>query len=284
VFSTLNGAAVNRIVKLNPITGARYSFNAPVIPAGKPVFTLDYAPRGPHAGSVFAGGDFSVNGQERLGKKGVSFDHNSGASTGWNPNADAGIQTLKVSPDGNWVYIGGTFEVVGGQARNDLAKTAAGNGAVQAVSYHSAINGLVQAHVLSITVDADNATIYATTGPERPVGSSGGNKLFRFASTGSEVWHVSFKGDAQAVVLVGSTLYAGFHGGFNCASPGAPGCVFRTLGFTTSSNQTSFSPNSDGALGVRGLAVASGGNRLVAVGDFSVMGRTSKLHGVAIFN
>jgi hypothetical protein len=54
------------------------------------------------------------------------------------------------------------------------------------------------------------------------------------------------------------------------------------LGFSTGGTQTSFNPTSSGVLGVRGLAV--GANRLVAVGDFSNMGSTNKLHGVAIFN
>ena len=45
---------------------------------------------------------------------------------------------------------------------------------------------------------------------------------------------------------------------------------------------TGFAPNSGGILGVRGLAQDRG--RLFAVGDFSSMGGTSKLNGLAIFN
>src|SRR5262249_49501342 len=135
-------------------------------------------------------------------------------------------------------------------------------------------------HVFSIAVASNNATIYVSTGPSRAKGSNGGNKLYSFSSGGGpENWSRNFDGDNQAVVVDPSgTIYSGFHGGYQSNTS------LRALGFTSSGTTTSFSPASGGVLGVRGMALGSGGNRLIAVGDFSTMGSTNKLHGLAIFN
>jgi hypothetical protein len=286
LYSTLNGLTANRLVKLSASTGARITaFNAPTIPVGKPVGALDYS-----GGKVYVGGDFSV-GAPVSGKKGMSVNSTTGAQGSWNPNvtdvtSGATINALKVSPNGQSVFIGGKFDTVGGQTHDDLAKTSASTGAVSSVQYgaNGGVPGHMDARVLSIAVDPDNTTIYVAAGPTEPQGSglNGGNKLYRFAADGTPAWQKVFNGDNQAVVLTSGTLYTGFHGGFGCTVATAPGCKLRVLGFTTGGAQTSFSPNSGGLLGVRGLAV--GGNRLVAVGDFSNMGSTGKLHGVAIFN
>jgi len=59
--------------------------------------------------------------------------------------------------------------------------------------------------------------------------------------------------------------------------------ALKLLGLSTSTGAvTSFRPTIiGGVLGVRALAVGS--NRLLAVGDFSSVGSTNKLHAVAIF-
>jgi hypothetical protein len=83
-FTTLNGQRVNRLVKLNPTTGAPIAgFNPADIPSV--VYALDY-----FGGKVYAGGDFSV-GAPPAAKKGASFDAATGAFAGWNPDADAKI-------------------------------------------------------------------------------------------------------------------------------------------------------------------------------------------------
>ena len=122
-FTTLNGQPVNRLVKLNPTTGAPIAgFNPPDIPSV--VYALDY-----FGGKVYAGGDFSVGAP--AAKKGASFDAATGAFAGWNPDADAKINSLKVSPDGQYVFIGGSFATVGGAAHDKLARTVSRRGHAQ---------------------------------------------------------------------------------------------------------------------------------------------------------
>ena len=112
-------------MKLDPVTGAVLRFNTGSIP--DIVYALDYS-----GGNVYAGGDFSLSATLR---KGARFDHTTGAvDPTWNANADAKIESLKVSPSGQWVYIGGSFQAVQGQAHDKLAKLAASNAAVQPVA------------------------------------------------------------------------------------------------------------------------------------------------------
>jgi hypothetical protein len=279
-FTKLDGQPANRLLKLNPTTGGRVAgFNPPAIP--HVVYAVGY-----FGGNVYVGGDFSLGTAPVIAKKGASFNASNGAFSGWNPDADARIESLKVSPDGAWVYVGGSFDTIRGAPHDKLARTARVTGAVSAVRYGEVGHpGQVGARVFSIAVAADSVSIFAGTGPAQPHGGPGGNRAASYASDGSERWHQTFNGDIQAMALIGSTLYTGFHGGFGCTSPGVSGCNLRVLGLAAANGAVgAFKPSTGGVLGVRSLAVATGGSRLVAVGDFTAMGSTKKLHGVAIFN
>ena len=135
----------------------------------------------------------------------------------------------------------------------------------------------MQAVVLSLAVDTDNVSAFAGVGPTEPRGSNGGNKAISYAPDGTERWKVTFDGDGQAVLPIGGVLYVGFHDGYRGDH------TLKLLGLNTSNGAlTSFKPTIiGGLLGVR--AMAAGSNRLVAVGDFSSVGTTHKLHAVAIF-
>ena len=103
------------------------------------------------------------------------------------------------------------------------------------------------------------------------------DQAISYAPDGTERWKVTFDGDGQAVLPIGDVLYAGFHDGYRGNH------ALKLLGLSTSTGAvTSFRPTIiGGVLGVRALAVGS--NRLLAVGDFSSVGSTNKLHAVAIF-
>jgi len=274
-FTSINGQATNRLVKLDRITGAvDTTFNPPAIP--DIVYALGY--RAANA-SVYAGGDFSIANNQ--GKKGASFDHTNGAVTGWNPNADARIESLEISGNEQTVYIGGSFDNVGGSAHNGLARTDAATGAVAAVQFgnNHGVPGRIDGRVFSISIAPDNVTPYVAIGPAKPGGTNGGNKFVGYnPTTGLETWVENGPdGDAQAIELINGVLYGGFHGGWN----NDPQKRLEGLNPATG-NVTGFAPNTGGVLGVRGMAQAGG--RLFAVGDFSSMGSTNKLNGLAIFN
>ena len=139
--------------------------------------------------------------------------------------------------------------------------------------------GRIDGRIFSITVGPDNVTPYVAIGPAKPGGTNGGNKFATYdPTTGNSLWEQNGPdGDGQAIELINGVIYGGFHGGWN-------GDTSKRLeGLNPANgNPTGFAPNTGGLLGVRGMAQAGG--RLFAVGDFSFMGTTNKLNGVAIFN
>ena len=276
-FNAINGTAVQPLAKLDPVTGAVLAFNPGPIP--DVVYALDY-----FGGRIYAGGDFSLAGNIR---KGASFDSGTGAVGTWNAGIDGTgrIESLKVSPSGQWVYLGGAFQSVQGQAHDKLAKLARTDATVQPAVYGNAAPGVIGARVLDLAVNPDNEDqVFVALGPKAgtspPPPSGAGNRFVAFNANGQADWDDNGPdGDGQAVELIGSILYAGFHGGWN----GDPSK--RLLGLTASTGATTaFAPATNGILGVFDLAQAASSGRLVAVGDFKDMGNTHNLHGVAIFD
>jgi len=229
---------------------------------------------------VYIGGDFDIAGPGR--RKGASVNKDTGALTAWSIDADGKVEALEISPDQQNVYIGGSFDVVNNAAHNALARTNANTGAVYPVVFsrnNPTVPGTIQGRIFSIAIGTDSVTPYVAIGPARPGGTNGGNKFASYnASSGASVWEQNGPdGDAQAIELIAGKLYGGFHGGWNGDS------AKRVEGMSPANGATTgFAPNSGGVIGVRGLAQDRG--RLFAVGDFSSMGGTNKLNGLAIFN
>ena len=73
----------------------------------------------------------------------------------WNPNTNATVRALKVSPAGTRVYAGGDFTAVGGAARYRIAALSPSSGAAFAWSPY--INDSVKA----VTTSNSGATVYA---------------------------------------------------------------------------------------------------------------------------
>jgi hypothetical protein len=166
-------------------------------------------------------------------------------------------------------------------AHNALARTNADTGVVDSIVFSRKTlpdSGLIQGRIFDIAVDSNNVP-YVAIGPARPGGTNGGNRFVRYDPTsGNTVWEQNGPdGDAQAIELMNGTLYGGFHGGWNGDTSKRLEGMSPATGATTG-----FAPNSGGIIGVRGLAQDRG--RLFAVGDFSSMGSTNKLNGLAIFN
>jgi hypothetical protein len=276
-FTEYNGQPSNRLVKVHPTTGARITtFNPPAIPDD--VLALAYRAFNT---SVYVGGDFDIAGPGR--RKGASVHKDTGALTGWNIEADGKVESLELGGGlaQEIVYIGGSFNTVNNAAHNALARTNANTGAVDPVVFSRLSmpgSGLVQGRIFDIAVDG-NTVPYVAIGPARPGGTNGGNRFTAFnPTTGNATWEQNGPdGDAQAIELMNGALYGGFHGGWN-------GDTSKRLEGMSPANgaTTGFAPNTNGVIGVRALAQDRG--RLFAVGDFSSMGSTGKLHGLAIFN
>jgi hypothetical protein len=255
------------------------------------VLDLDYA-----NGVVYAAGEFGKIGAPPAGNQNyvgnaAGFNSTSGVWTGWFAGADSKVESIAVS--GSSVFIGGNFgqvkkpdQATAGTARDRLAKLdTTGAGTLSSVNY-----GTVGARAFDLA-SPDGQTLYAAIGPA--AGATGlGNRITSFGPTGAENWHnANLKGNGEAVEIVGGTLFAGFLGGYDNPSSPLPllPASYRVLGINpaisnVNSQITSFQPAVAAATPDNGVYdLAQSTDRLVAVGDFTSVGNTAGLHGVAIF-
>ena len=117
-FTTVNGAAGRTVlVKLNPATGeVDTTFNPPAIP--DVVYALGY--RSANA-SIYAGGDFSIAGSQR--QEGCQLPQGHRCPHRLEPERRRTDRIPRDQPRQSKVFIGGSFDSVGGSPHNALAQT-----------------------------------------------------------------------------------------------------------------------------------------------------------------
>ena len=197
------------------------------------------------ASSVYLAGDFrTVGGQSRDSLARV--DATTGAVSGALQHAITGTPSA-IAIAGNRLYVGGSISVVDGQARGRLAAfklttgaldrrwkptaddqvetIATGGGRVYLGGKFHKINGSPGYDRLA-ALDPVDATLVTAFKPRPPVialaiavtadgvysahGGQGG-RISAYTPTGGLRWSATFDGDAQAVTVLGDTVYAGGH-------------------------------------------------------------------------
>jgi len=266
-FTTINGVARPYLAKINRVTGAVDTSWRPSVP--KAVRAIAY-----RNGTVYFGGDFGkIGAVER--NYAAAVDYRTGALRTFNPNSGGRIFAIAISPNGTTAYLGGRSLTMGGQGRAYLAAVGTGTGGLVGPGFAAPASPGVSWDVMSVDVSADGATVLGAT-------DSDNNKVVAWStSTGQERWEQHPVGDGQAVDEVAGRVFFGFHGGFSVGGQVHGEYRLLSSALTNGAVSTTFRPASNGGIGVDGLADAAG--RLVAVGDFTQMGRTTGLHGVAIF-
>jgi hypothetical protein len=244
------------------------------------VFDLDYA-----AGVVYAAGEFGKIGTappaanlDEVGNA-AGFHSTTGAWTGWKADANKKVESIVVA--GNSVFIGGNFDTVKGQARDRLARLNV-NGNLETTNY-----GVLAARPFDLAASTDGATLYAAFGPG-PAASGTGNRITSFNAVSGAVNfnNNNLKGNGEAVELVGSTLYAGFLGGYDSTTAPLPlnPANYRLLTISGNNQVGTFQPTVAAPSPASGVFdLAQGNGRFVAVGDFTAVGNTPNLRGLAIF-
>ncbi|MEU1471057.1 LamG-like jellyroll fold domain-containing protein [Streptomyces sp. NPDC005761] len=198
-FNAVNGSPANGLVAINTATCSLRSGFAPEF--GATVRALDVAANG----TVYAGGDFqSVNGQTRRFFGAVTA---TGALTAWNPDADDPGRTLKVTPDGQSVLIGGDFVTVGGANSHALAVTAAGTGALT----RAYPNGFIPSSAVIKDIVTDSVSGGWYVGGEGAGGASFDGRLAMDLTTFDQRWRDTCQGATQALRVYRGVLYAGSH-------------------------------------------------------------------------
>ena len=125
--------------------------------------------------------------------------------TGWNPNPDKAIKTLKVSPDREPVYVAGDFDKLGSASRTRLAALDPASGAP------TAWKPAPPDSVLKLDLSADGSTIFIALGGA--YGKGNRTQAWRTA-TNDMVWDVEGDGDFQAVAATPYLVYIGGHFNF----------------------------------------------------------------------
>jgi hypothetical protein len=125
-FSSINGVPRNNLARLNPDGSVDGTWDAGIV--GGEVRALALALDGTN---LFVGGDFTkIGGQFRNGLAKLSTENNGAADGLWDPNVSSIGTVQAIAVFSTNVFIGGSFEGVGGVVRQGLAKlNGAGTGA-----------------------------------------------------------------------------------------------------------------------------------------------------------
>ena len=248
-------------------------------------------------GVLYAAGEFGKIGAPPAGNQNyvgnaAGFNPTTGTWNGWFAGANSKVEAITVSPDNTAVYIGGNFTEVkkpsqqaAGQARDRLARLTAGAPGNLVAGFNA---GALGARPFDLAVSANNASLYAAIGTG-PGAAGAGDRIINFnTADGTQAWNNNnLQGNGEAVEVIGTNLFAGFLGGYNNAAAPLPlnPNNYRLLGINPANGVntqiTAFQPAVAAADGVFDLA--QGSNRMVAVGDFTSIGTTTNLRGLAIF-
>jgi PKD repeat protein len=211
-FTTVNGTAHSHIVAINTSTGAiDASFNASTSGQVSSIVATNT--------TVYVGGSFT-NSRGTARNNAAAFSAATGALLPWDPNADASVVAMTLSPDGTRLLLGGHFLMLGGKTRGGLGPVDLVSGAaVTPWTQPPMFNYGENSAFTSLTADANN--VYGTG---YNFGGNGGQGNFegRFAikSTGTVVWIDDCHGDSYSAWHMGNVLYSASHS-HNCATVGA---------------------------------------------------------------
>jgi hypothetical protein len=255
-FGQVDGQFRGHLAALDATTGALKAWNPGTGGSGAQwVYALVLS-----GSTVYVGGNFTAIGSPSQARgRLAAVDATTGAVAAWNPNVNpftsSSVYSLALS--GGTMYVGGTFGLIGGQSRGNLAAVDATTGAVSA--WNPGANSGVRA------LATDGSTVYAGGG----FTTAGGQPRNRIAAldtaTGAATaWNPDANGTVWSLLLDGSTVYAG--GEFD-AIGGADREYLAALDVATG-GATGWNPNPNDYV----YALAPNGSTIYAGGAFTSIG------------
>ena len=233
-FTHVNGGTRNRLVALDPTTGAVISsFAVNVGGSVKAIVATN--------STVYVGGQFTVaNGQPR--NRLAAFNAFNGTLTAWNPGADYTVNAMVMTPDASKLIVGGAFQNLGGGAAYGLGAVGTDNGLLQSWAANQKVrNAGVNSAITSLS--RDSTAIYGTG----YVFGTGGNFEGTFSASpnlGTINWLEDCHGDTYGAFASGTTVYTVSHahycgnvGGFYQSDPWSTNQK-HALAFTTNATGT----------------------------------------------
>lgn len=257
-FTTVNGVSRGRIAALDPTTGAvRTSWTA------NATGLVNSAAVG--GSRLYVGGSFgSVGGVARPRVAALRRTDGS-VDSGFNAQVDATVIAVGAQPDGSRVYLGGGFTTVDGASRPWLASVDGATGALAGPAFTGQ-----SGPTLDIDVPPGGTRLAVATG------GSGNQGAWFSLSTGSKQWRQRCDGDGQAVKVIDTLLYSGFHE----ACDGDTTVRLTANSTATGVRSSTFRPTFDRFWGVRDLEGTT--SVLAVAGDFTRVGGVPA-QGFALF-
>ena len=257
-FTTVNGVARGRVAALDPVTGA--------VRAGWAANTTGLVSALAVGGSnLYLGGSFGSVGGVARSRIAAVRRSDGGVVTAFAATVSSPVFAVGAQPDGSKVYVGGGFTTVDGASRPYLAAVSGTTGALSTPVF-SGVSGLT----LDIDVPPGGTRLAVGTG------GSGNQSAWFSLATGSKQWRQRCDGDTQAVKVVGTELYGGFHEGCD----GSTATRMTDNDTATGARVTAFHPTFDRFWGVWDLDATP--TVLAVAGDFTRVGGVPA-QGFAIF-
>jgi trimeric autotransporter adhesin len=216
------------------------------------------------SGGWFIGGDFtSVGGLPRAGLAHILSDM---SVSPWNPGADLPVYTIAVN--GSTLYVGGTFQHVGGIQRSYVAAVDASTGAVNPDWNPNPDDG-ISALVVS------GSTVYAG-GSFTIIGGAARTGIAALeAATGNATsWDPNCDGQVSSIAVSGTVVYVG--GYFTQIGGSARENIAAVR--TSNATATAWNPGANGDV----FSLASSGSAVYAAGFFTGIGGAVRNHLAAL--
>ncbi|MEU7907927.1 hypothetical protein [Actinoplanes sp. NPDC049118] len=264
-FGTVGGQRRDSLARLDARTGALSG-------------TFDHAIDGrPYAlaagnGRLYLGGVITgVDGRARAGL--AAFDLSSGAlDDRWKPTVDNQVESLAVG--GGRIYVGGKFHKVNSVAGYDRLVALDPSTAKIVTGFRPGPS------VITYGIAVTPGGVYTASGGRGGMATS-------YSLSGATRWTAAFDGDAQAVAVLGETVYVGGHFDQACRTTrrGAQGVCLdgsddrvKLVGLAVGDGHLrDWTANGNGIEGVLAMAVNPGLAAVAAGGAFTTIdGRTQK--------
>jgi hypothetical protein len=225
-------------------------------------------------GSVYIGGVFTtINGVARNRLARLSGSGTGALDALWNPGADGPPMALVVLP-GTGLFVGGSFQHVGGLTRSNIAKVSTtGAGAVD-TAWSPSMDSL--GHIATMALDGSGGLYVG--GHFTFIGGATRSNVAKIATTGAgsadATWNPSANGDVTSLILDGAgNAYAG--GSFTTIGGRSRNYVAKLSASGTGAASASWSAALDSFVYTLALDAHNG---LFAGGIFSHVGTTSRMH------